>query len=158
MRGFRLVRVLLLAVMLLPLSAGAEMLIRDGYVRGMPPGQQVTAAFMRLQNTGEKDLVIVAASSDVAARVEIHRHRHVDGMMRMEQVDSITVPAGKDFVLQSGGYHLMMFELQRPLQDNDQVNIELQAADGQRFAQQVPVRSVLAEPSGHNSGHHHGGH
>ena len=142
----------LLFLVLAP-AGRAELLIRDGFVRGLPPGQQNTAAFMRLQNTGVDDLVIVSAWSSVAARTEIHHHRELNGMMRMEQVPSITVPAGASFVLKPGGHHLMLMGLQQPLEEGDEVTIRLQTDAGQQIEQQLPVRSVLKETKHHHHGH-----
>ncbi len=45
--------------------AQAELSLVDGYVRGLPPGQSVTAAFMTLRNSGDEELVLTTASTSV---------------------------------------------------------------------------------------------
>lgn len=117
----------------------------DGYVRGLPPGQPVTAAFMRLVNPDDQALEIVAATTGSAERAEIHAHRHRDGMMSMERVDSISVPAKGEFVLAPGGHHLMLINLHKPLREGDTVSIELTDNNGKVLALKLPVRSVLNE-------------
>ena len=130
--------------------AAAELSIEQAYVRGLPPGQVVTAGFMRLVNSGGQDVVIIGARTSSAERTEIHAHRQRDGMVRMEQVASITVPAHGVFVLMPGDHHLMLINLHRYLKEGDSVEIELSLADGSRVIEQLPVRSVLNEHQ-----HHH---
>lgn len=130
-----------------PLLA-AQLQVDDGYVRGLPPGQAVTAAFMTLHNDTEQAISILSASSDSAEKTEIHAHVHSDGMMRMEKVDSMTVPARGRFVLAPGNHHLMLINLLKPLKQGDRVNITLSFANGSTQTMQLPVISVLNE-------HHH---
>ncbi len=142
------VRVILLSVSVFFISVPvvqAELQIQDGYVRGLPPGQPVTAAFMRLVNTADSAVEIIAAATDSAERAEIHAHRHHNGMMSMEQVPSITVPANGVFVLAPGEHHLMLINLHRPLAEGDTVNIELRSSSGGVVSAELPVRSVLSE-------------
>lgn len=131
------------------LSATAELLVSEAYVRGLPPGQKVTAAFMALENKDNKPVSVVAASSDSAERAEIHAHVHNNGMMRMEKVDKITVPAGGQFILAPGEHHLMLINLLRPLKEGDSVSITLSLGDGSSQTLQLPVRSVLNEHRHH---------
>lgn len=127
------------------LQAHAELRLEGAYVRGLPPTQTVTAAFMDIVNDSAKPITIVAASTDIAERVEIHKHSHSGGMMRMEQVQSVEVPANDRFVFKPMGYHLMLFGLKRPLADGEEVSLEVVSADGQSIKQMVPVKSVLKE-------------
>ena len=136
---------LILFIGLWSMPASAALLIEEGYVRGLPPGQQVTAAFMRLVNSGDKPVTVVAAKTGAAERAEIHAHRHHNGMMSMQQVDRIQVPANGEFLLAPGAHHLMLINLLAPLKDGDNVQLELVLDNGQSVTQQLPVRSVLKE-------------
>jgi len=133
----------LFIVMSMPVSA--ELRLEGAFVRGLPPTQTVTAAFLNVVNDSSSPVVITGAASDIAERVEIHKHSHSNGMMRMEQVPNVEVPANGRFVFKPMGYHLMLFGLKRPLVDGELVRLELFGADGQSVQQQVPVRSVLNE-------------
>ena len=125
--------------------ARAELLVEEGYVRGLPPGQKVTAAFMTLENTGPEDLVLTSGRAAVAEKVEFHQHSHDNGMMRMRQVPELVVPAGGELALEPGGLHLMLIGLQQVLQQDDKVVIDLCAATGGCHAVELPVISVLNE-------------
>lgn len=122
-----------------------ELTIKDGYVRGLPPGQTVTAAFMTVFNAGDEAVVVNSISSSGSQRAEIHAHRHSAGMMSMVKVDSITIPAGGEFVLAPGGHHVMLIGLHKLLREGDQVTIGLSNDSGLLTEFTLPVRSVLNE-------------
>lgn len=127
------------------------LLVRDGYVREMPPGQTVSAAFMTLRNDGAQPIAIVAAASDAADRAELHNHRLIEGRMYMEKVVRLEVPAHGEQALQPGGYHLMLFGLKRPLQAGQQVGITLIDEEGRTYGASLPVTKLdLGAPA-----HHH---
>ena len=127
------------------IEARAEISIENGYVRGLPPGQTVTAAFMRLINDGDQAVVINGASSNSAERAEFHAHHHSGGMMSMKKVDSIVVPANGVFDLKPGAHHLMLINLTGFLREGDFVDLILQIQSGETIALTLPVRSVLNE-------------
>ena len=129
--------------------ASAEVSLRDGYVRGMPPGHPVTAAFMRLVNNGDEDVVIDGGSSDMAERVEFHTHVHRDGMMSMQQMPAITVPAHGEFVLEPGHNHLMLIDLKSTLREGDSVKLKLLSGNKEVVSAELPVRSVMNEHQHH---------
>ena len=138
----------ILAVLLSAMSS-AELRIEEGFVRGLPPGQQTTAGFMKLVNDGDSDVTIVGASTDSAERAEIHAHIHRNGMMSMQRVVSIVVPAQSEFVLEPGEHHLMLINLYKPLSESDTVFVELLSAAGHKVNATLPVRSVLNEHKHH---------
>lgn len=131
------------------MSTLAEVRVVDGYVRGLPPGQPVTAAFMRLLNSSDQAVEITSVSSDSAERAEFHNHVHRDGMMGMEKVDKLVIAANSELLLAPGEHHLMLINITRPLVDGDKVKIELGTSDHQRVQVVLPVRSVLNEHKRH---------
>ncbi len=90
-------------------SNASALEIEDAYIRGIPPGQKVTAAYLRIKNNTSVSCNLVAATSDLAERVEFHRHYHSNGVMRMRRVESLVVPPGEVLEFRSGGLHLMIF-------------------------------------------------
>ncbi len=127
------------------INVSAEVKVKDGYVRGLPPGQMVTAAFMRLENDGDHEVVITGATSKAAERAEFHAHQHSGGMMSMKRVNSIVVPAKGVFELKPGNHHLMLINLVSFLREGDNVELNLEFKSGERMALTLPVRSVLNE-------------
>ncbi len=133
--GWRtLSRVVALAC-LAPLMACADegdnhpIAIADPYLRETPPGQAHTAGFFVATNRGASDCPLVAASAPGIDRLELHEHRHENGVMRMRQVEQMIVPAGGTLELAPGGYHLMVHGLSAPLAAGDSVDILLDFGD-----------------------------
>ena len=61
---------------------------------------------------GSTDDALVAASSPIAGEVQIHETTSDgSGMMGMQSVEQIDIPAGGTVALEPGGYHLMLMEL-----------------------------------------------
>jgi len=120
-----------------------QITVENAYVRGLPPSQRNTAAFFSVQNHRDQDIQIVAGVSDAAEDLEIHGHKHRNGMMLMQREDSITVPAGGEFVFAPGAYHLMLINLTQPLADGDRVQFTLKTDGGEIIAIDAPVVSVL---------------
>lgn len=131
--------------LVLATAARGQLSVDGAYVRGLPPGQSVTAAFLTFVNTGDQPLVIRKAVSPQVARIEFHQHTHEDGMMRMRPLGELTVPAGGELTLAPGGVHLMLMGLSVPLVDGDVVSMVFSGDGLQSLEVQMPVISVLRE-------------
>ncbi|MDR9467773.1 copper chaperone PCu(A)C [Marinospirillum sp.] len=127
-------------------SLAQELQVQDPYVRAVPPGSPVSAAFMELHNQGSEQRTLVAASSPVSEVVELHTHTKVDGVMQMRRVESIEVPAEGKTLLEPGGLHLMLINLKETLTPGSQVEITLTLDDGSQIELSVPVRKTQMQP------------
>lgn len=113
--------------------------IEDSQIRQPMPGRTVTAGYLTLHNHTAVEQQLVAVSSAAFARIELHQHSHRDGMMRMEQVDAITIAANASVSLAPGGLHLMLFEPVAALQPGQTVGLTLVFANGEQLAIEAPV-------------------
>ncbi len=93
-----------------PIVTLGALAIDSAVVRPPVEGQTTGAGFFSIRNTGDADRLI-AASSPATSSIELHTHRHVDGMMRMEKIDAVDIGAGEPTLFEPGGLHLMMFGL-----------------------------------------------
>ncbi len=136
-------RVLMLALATaIPLSAvAADLDVKDVWSRAMPPVSKVGAAYLQIENSGEKAPRLSGASSDVAGRVEMHTHKMDGGMMSMEQVEHIDVPPGETVIFKPHGLHLMLFDLKRTLVAGEKFSVELEFADGTRVKTEAEIRN-----------------
>lgn len=64
------------------------------------------------------------------------------GMMKMQQVEQIDVPAGGKVDLKPGGFHVMLFELKKDLVVGDTVKVTLTFADGGERTVDAAVREL----------------
>ncbi|MFB9241935.1 copper chaperone PCu(A)C [Massilia antarctica] len=113
----------LIALCALASSAFAQIKVDAPWARATVPVQKTSGAFMQLQSA--KDARLVAASSPIAGAVEMHKMEMQGDQMKMQQVDSIALPAGQAVNLASGAYHLMLIDLKRQLKAGDKVPLTL---------------------------------
>ena len=67
--------------------------------------------YLDIHNRGTADDRLVAVSTPLATKVELHQSTMEDGIHRMEKVESIVVPAGGTVELAPGGLHVMLVGL-----------------------------------------------
>ena len=135
--------------------AQANISVKDAWVRATVPQQKATGAFMQLQ--AAKDSKFVSASSPLTPTVEVHEMAMQGDVMRMRQVQSVDLPAGKTVELKPGGYHIMMMNLKAQVKEGDTVPFTLvfEGKDGKRETVEIkaPVKALnnAAKPS--HAGH-----
>jgi hypothetical protein len=135
-----------LLVLLMACSrAQADIEARAAYVRGLPPGVGNTSAYMILRNSGSEVVDLIGASSAIAGSVMLHDTMNHDGMLHMTHVDRVSIPAGGEIALVSGGMHLMLMELRQQPAVGSTVELLLEFSDGSELRVQASVRSVLDE-------------
>ena len=139
-----------------PAAAGvAPLVIEEAWVRALPPTQKTTAAYLTLTTRGRAPSDIVGASTGIAAQVEIHTTREVEGYMRMERLDGLSLGPGESLRLEPGGTHLMLLGLERMPLPGETVEICLQPATGPAVCADAPVRRTESAESNHDHHHHH---
>jgi len=115
-----------LALTTTSLFAG-DIMVQDAYARSSTPSSVTGAAFFVLMNHGDTDDRLIAATSDIAKRAELHTHNEdANGVMRMMEIDGgIAVPAGEMRALKRGGDHVMLMGLTRPLVQGEEIAVTL---------------------------------
>lgn len=104
------------------------------------------AVFLTIENKGSADKLI-SASSSLSNRIELHTHTMDDGVMKMRPVESIEVPANSVAELKSGGYHIMMFDVETLPELGSKIPLSLTFEK----AGEVQTEAVVGEPgSTHN--------
>jgi copper(I)-binding protein len=128
------------ACALLPTFAFAEMMVHDPYARAASPAARSGAAFMEIINAGDSDDRLIAASSDVAERVELHTHIMENDVMRMVHMEEgFPVAAGETILLERGGMHVMFLGLTRSLEQGDEVEVTLTFEGAGDITVTIPV-------------------
>lgn len=118
-----------------PLKVTAD----TAWARATPPGSTTTAIYLSLENHGTQVMELVSASSDISERIELHTHKMEEGVMKMLQVKTITVPAGENAHLKPHGDHIMVFNLTDSLAEGQHVNVTLRFENDQNLTLAVPV-------------------
>jgi len=94
-------------------SKQASIEIKNQWVRASNDGQDVSAAYMTI--ISNEDTSLITIDSDVADVIEIHSMSMENGVMKMRMLDTLDLTAGKPTELSPGGFHLMLFDLKKPL-------------------------------------------
>lgn len=97
--------------------------IKNQWVRASNDGQDVSAAYMTI--VSNEDTSLIAIDSDVADVIEIHSMSMENGVMKMRMLDTLDLIAGKPTELSPGGFHLMLFDLKKPLTADNEAHFIL---------------------------------
>lgn len=130
-------------VVWLALTATAQaqgILVKDAWIRGVPPSATTTAAFMTIQNTGLDEMVMTSAACEIAEMVQIHTMEQVGEIMKMKELSELSVPANGQTVLAPKGYHIMLIGLLRPISEGEAIPLSLNFADGTKVSVDAVVR------------------
>ena len=106
-------------------SENTKLVVENGYARESIPGTSISSAYMTIKNLSAKNIRLIAATSAVSDRIEIHQHTMSDGLMRMRQRDYVEISAQNNTVFQPSGFHLMIFDLKQPLKAKENIIITL---------------------------------
>ena len=132
----------LAAVIAIPFAgtAHATVVARDAWVRGMIPILHETVAYVTLTST--EDAKVVAVSTPLARRALMHASNMTGGVMHMEVVDTLALPADTPVQLKPGGTHVMLMEVAHMLRPGDTVPLEftIENAKGQRSKLEVKAQ------------------
>ena len=141
-------RLTLVAIAVLPYAAPAADAIRvlDPWARATVPGQKVGGVYMEIVSS--RDARLVGVSSPAAGSAEVHSMTMDGGTMRMRAVEALDLPAGTPVKLAPGGYHVMLFDLRKPLVAGQTVPLTLVIEETGKRAHKITV-SAIVRAGGH---------
>jgi copper(I)-binding protein len=150
---YKLLMILLLNTATLA-NAAEWVTIDNAWVRNSLPGQNVTAAYMTLTSQ-QKDVYLIRAESDITDSVEIHSMSMQNGVMKMRMLKELPLTKGKPYKLAPGGYHLMLFDLKKPLNSGEKVNFLLTFKSGKHAQKQTLTAVVQSANEANDDDHSH---
>jgi copper(I)-binding protein len=140
-RPVRVCGLLLAVLVMASLAAGcssgssAEIVVTDPWARASSAMSSAGAAYMTIQNNGSAADALIGASSPAATTVEVHEtvvmgspapDASADGgMMGMQPIKRLEIPAGGTVELKAGSYHIMLIGLKQDLKPGDTIEITL---------------------------------
>lgn len=122
-------------------EAGA-VTFENTFVKAKPAEKPMTGIFGTLKNHTDKDMVLESFKSDTkAGKHEIHEV--VDGVMQ-EKPGGITIPANGTYELKPGGDHLMLMDINDPIEAGTKVKVTLNFASGETVSVDSEVRTIAS--------------
>ena len=121
-------------------AAFSQVVVKDPWVRATVVQQKATGAFMQL--TATQDVKLISATSPAAKMVEIHTMEMDKDVMKMRQVMSLDLPAGKTVELKPGSYHVMLMGLNAQVKEGDVVPLSLTVEGKDKKTQTIEVKAI----------------
>ena len=148
----------LLLLPLLPISLtaaeqGAHW--EDAWVRSVPPGAAVAAAYGRLVHHGAAPLTITGVTSSLGAKAQMHDIIADGDQRRMVAIDASPLAPGEALVFSPGGRHIMLMEFEQAPAEGETIELCAVTRDNATICTMAPVRRDAPGSSHHDSGHHH---
>jgi copper(I)-binding protein len=116
-------------------SGGGSIKVAEAWARASSAMASAGAAYMRIENTGSAADALIGAASPAAGTVEVHETVAMGvpapdasgdaGMMGMQPVARLEIPAGGTVELKPGSYHIMLIDLSRELKAGATIEINL---------------------------------
>ncbi len=133
--------------------------VQSAWARATPAGARTGAVYLTLVNNGAAEDELVAASTPVADRAQLHTERIENGVMKMRPSAAVDVKPGATVMLKPGGVHVMLIGLKQPLKEGESFPLTLEFARGGKREVEVRVAGIGAMgmsdggAMGHDSGH-----
>ncbi len=156
----RAVLIGLMMALIAPLAqaADADINIQNPWVRAAPPSVKILAAYMRIQNNGNRLRTLTGATSPNFEQVEMHNNILYKGLAKMVREEALEIPSQGSVVFKPGGYHFMLIGPKGVLSPGDRIDMTLMFNNGDRISTKVEVsKGMEMESSMDHSGHmkHH---
>jgi len=123
-------------------STGPKISVEDAWARPVPAAGGNGAVFFRLVNTGNEADQLLGGESPVAGSVEVHKTSMEEGVMRMEHIPGLELPAKGEVLLEPGGYHVMLIGVNTSLALGDTLPITLRFEKSGEIQMEVQVREI----------------
>ena len=129
----KIIVVVILGILLTEIpSAYAEkntfktLVIQNVWIKDNPFNHLITAGYLTIHNTSNSDTKLIAVSSSVAERIEVHQMSMDNDIMKMRPLkDGLIIPANSITYLKPGDFHLMFFGLKKEINPMETHLIEL---------------------------------
>jgi copper(I)-binding protein len=118
----------------------AELSVSEAWVRLPAVTGRPGAAYFTVQG-GSEATSLLAVSTPVAIRSELHEMQHDGEMMAMKPRKDVAIPAGTVVKLQPGGVHVMLYDIAPNVRPGTKVPLRIAFADGRTIEVQADARA-----------------
>ncbi|WP_216692914.1 copper chaperone PCu(A)C [Dietzia psychralcaliphila] len=110
-------------------EATGVVILEDGWAKATDT--DMSGVFGTIRNPGSDDVHLTGVSGEIGGRTELHETvPGGSGMMMQEKEGGFLVPAGGELVLEPGGNHIMLMDLDRPITTGQQITLTLEFSGG----------------------------
>ena len=142
MKNATIVCAALLVMSVAPAFAAApNATVSDAWIRALPASVP-SGGYFTLHNNGDKPLTLTGASSPACGMLMLHKSEDMGGMMHMDDMTTIDVPAKGTLKFSPGGYHLMCMDATSAIKPGNTVDVTLQFAGGAALTAKFIVKNA----------------
>ena len=127
---------------------------KDAWVRSMPPGAQVSAAYGMLMNHSDQTVTLSTVSSEISDTAEMHEVIADGDQRRMAELESIDIAPHETLIFEPGGRHIMLLNITAPPVEGETVEICGVSAAGTRACTEAVVRRQPPATQDTHANHH----
>ena len=101
-----------------------DLQITDARIFETAPTAKAGGGYATITNPGDSADALIDVAADFP-KVELHESYEEDGVMKMQHVERLEIPAGGSAELAPGGYHVMFMGLSEPFEQGDEIPVTL---------------------------------
>lgn len=117
----------------------APLYVDQAYVRLNPNADGPAAGYFTIHG-GAEGATLLRVTAEGAQRIEMHESVNKDGMMTMQTIDSVDVPAKSKVQFAPGGKHLMIFSINPAIIESGKMTMTMIFSNGDRLIVDAPVQ------------------
>jgi periplasmic copper chaperone A len=125
--------------------------VEGAWVRLSAVSGNPSAAYFKV-NGGPVADRLMSVSTPLAIRAELHSMKMEGGMMKMDAIkDGVAVPAKGEIAFESGGKHVMLFDVSPKVIAGGEMPLTLSFASGAMLETKAKVVAAGADEPGHHN-------
>jgi periplasmic copper chaperone A len=150
---FWLLFLTLLALTLASCGGPPELKVNEAVVKLSPVDANPSALYFTVHG-GTADVELLRVTSRSVIRSEMHGtvSDPKTGMLSMKPISRVAVPAKGKVEFRRGGKHVMLFGINRPARQLEEMDVEFVFSSGDRILVTAPIEKIAAGTDEH-SGH-----
>ena len=139
------------------LGAGQQLNVVSGYIQMGATPDRPAVGYFRVEG-GPRDVELVAVTSDLAQRVEMHESVKENGVMTMKPLLRAAVPADGELEFKQGGKHLMIWHINGAAVRAGKLPMAFVFTNNsnERILFDMPIKGATSEVSGGEAAMDHG--
>jgi periplasmic copper chaperone A len=139
-----------LALALTSCGAPAELKVNDAVVKLSPVDSNPSALYFTVYG-GEQDVDLLRISSPSVIRAEIHETASdpKTGMLTMNKIERIKIPAKGKVEFKRGGKHVMLWGVNQIARRLEKVEVEFLFSNDERILVTAPLEKISAAADEH---------
>lgn len=120
-------------------NSGKSLVFHGAYAFSSFKGQKASAIYLTLMNTSNKSVIIKSLKSEVGKKLEIHEIINENNITKMKKINNFIIKGNETIFFQPGGTHIMVFGLNKELEDKETFEIDIQTDDLKKYKINVMV-------------------